>query len=137
LLRTQTDVAELQAALRAHDAGAVLQLYRGDLAPGVSLPDVDADRERMRRDAIRLLSRAARSASAEQAEAMLARVLELDPLDEAALQQMLRLLVGSGRRARAVQTFEQFRQRLGEEIGARPLPATRAALDEPAGDGRV
>lgn len=135
LLRTQTDLAELQAALRANDASAVLRLYRGDLAPGVSLPVVDAEREPIRHQVIRVLLHAARGASPQQAEAILARVLELDPLDEAALQQMLRLLVASGRRARAVQAFEQFRQMLGEQVGARPLPATRAALDATPGDG--
>jgi len=46
-----------------------------------------------------------------------------------------RLLVASGRRARAVEAFERFRQLLGEQIGARPLPATRAALDVPPADG--
>jgi DNA-binding SARP family transcriptional activator len=138
LLRTGSDLAELRAALRAEDAGAVLLLYRGDLAPGVDLEDVNAEREQVRRQVTQLLLRAARAADAPQAEALLARVLELDPLDEAALQQMLRLWVASGRRARAVQAYERFRQMLGEQIGARPLPATRAALDsldEQTGDG--
>ena len=135
LLHVQTDLAELQAALRASDAAAVLRLYRGDLAPGVDLPLVDVERQRLRRQVTQLLSNAAHRAGAQQAEALFARVLELDPLDEAALQQMLRLLVASGRRARAVQAFEQFRQLLGEEVGARPLPATRAALDATPNDG--
>jgi len=135
LQRAQSDFGDLQAALRANDAGKVLLLYRGDLAPGVDLADIDARREQIRHQVTLLLSRAARTVDAQQAEAMLARVLELDPLDEAALQQMLRLLVASGRRARAVEAFERFRQLLGEQIGARPLPATRAALDVPPADG--
>lgn len=129
LLRADSDLAALQAALRAKDAAAALRLYRDDFARGVDLAAVEAARSHLRGDVIALLSSAARTATADDAEALLARVLELDPLDETALQQLLRLLVGSGRRARAVQAFEAFRQRLGEEIGARPLPATRAALD--------
>lgn len=134
LMRASSDLVELRAALRAEDAGAVWLLYRGDLAPGVDLEDVNAEREQIRRQVTQMLLRAAHGAGAQQAEAMLARVLELDPLDEAALQQMLRLLVASGRRARAVEAYERFRQMLGEQIGARPLPATRAALDAQTGD---
>jgi DNA-binding SARP family transcriptional activator len=133
LMRTGSDLAELRAALRADDAGAVLDLYRGDFAPGVDLEEVNVEREQLRRQVAQLLLRAAGGAGAQQAEVMLARVLELDPLDEAALQQMLRLWVATGRRARAVEAYERFRQMLGEQIGARPLPATRAALDAPTG----
>jgi len=129
LLRVESDLAALRTALRTKDATAALRLYRDDYARGVDLPAVEAARARLRSEVVALLSSAAAAAQADDAEALLTRVLELEPLDEAALQQLLRLLVRSGRRARAVQAFEAFRQRLAEEIGARPLPATRAALD--------
>jgi DNA-binding SARP family transcriptional activator len=129
LVRVESDLEELRAALRGKVALRVMELYRGDLAPGVSLAVVDEARERLRREVILFLSSSARGAAAGESEPMLARVVELDPLNEPVVQELLRVLVATGRRARAMQVFEQFRERLGEETGTRPLAATRAVLD--------
>jgi len=129
LLHATSDVEAVEQALREGDAGRVAALFAGELAPGLDLEPVREARERLHRAVVACLANAAAALPPAEAEPLLARVLELEPLHEPAMERLLRLLAGSGRRARAIELYEGFRERLGNEVGARPLPATRAAVD--------
>jgi DNA-binding SARP family transcriptional activator len=54
------------------------------------------------------------------------RLCELRPLDEAAHRSLVERLMQTGERARAVLAAREFADRLHEEVGVRPSPATRA-----------
>ncbi|MBD3782556.1 MAG: winged helix-turn-helix domain-containing protein [Micrococcales bacterium] len=55
------------------------------------------------------------------------RAAGLAPLDEAAVRIRMAALVGSGRRAEAIECFLALRRRLVGELGVEPEPATRSA----------
>src|SRR5579883_655317 len=54
------------------------------------------------------------------------RWLRYDPLQEEACQRLMRLYVAQGNRAAAVQAFEQYCERLTEDLHAEPSPEIRA-----------
>ena len=58
------------------------------------------------------------------------RLDRLQPLDEPAHRELLRLLIAAGDRAGAVQAAREFDTRLRTELGVRPAPVTRAAHAE-------
>jgi hypothetical protein len=61
------------------------------------------------------------------------RAVERDGIHESAVQDLLRLLVATGERERALHLYEAFARRLKEELGAEPEPATRALIDRAPG----
>lgn len=127
LRRVTSDHAQLQAALAAGDAAAVLATYREPFAPGISLDAIDEHRTWLRERAIAVLSAAAGSEA--DAEAYLLKVMELDPLNEDALQALLRRLMQRGKAREARRHYTSFAQRIEEELGMEPLPETREALE--------
>ncbi|MBL8333255.1 MAG: tetratricopeptide repeat protein [Rubrivivax sp.] len=54
------------------------------------------------------------------------RLVDADPLDEAALAPLLRALHAQGRGAEALRRYEDHRERLQRELGLEPAPALRA-----------
>lgn len=131
LRRVQSDHARLMTALEAGDAEGVLAVYREPFAPGLSLDRIDEHRGWLQERVIEVLSDAAETAQPSRAVAYLARIIELDPLNEEALRSLLRRLVGRGRLRVAQRHFGEFSQRLRDEMGLEPLPETRALI-EPA-----
>src|SRR6202008_2572874 len=65
----------------------------------------------------------------EEAIALSAAMLELDPLDEAALEAHVRHLAQAGQTARAREAWRAFAQRLDEDLGVQPGSALRALHD--------
>ena len=128
LTRTQADLWDLQVALKAGEAETVLNLYRGPFAPGLDLPLVNDLREKLFQDVVTCLLTAAQTAPPERARGLLERVLELEPLHERALQDLLELLLQKGRRNEAKRRFGSFAERLRREFGDEPLRETRALL---------
>lgn len=126
LRHTEADLWALEDALAAGDAEQAYRLYREPLAPGVDLPLLDEAREALRQRVIDLLFAVAREGNLDYLE----RVLELEPADEEALQQLLRLLVGRGRRREALLRYRRFAALLKADLGLEPLPETRSLLDE-------
>jgi DNA-binding SARP family transcriptional activator len=61
--------------------------------------------------------------------AWLERLLAADPLDEEAVQELLRRCAAMGRRAEALQRYRLFEKQLAHEIGVRPLPETVALVE--------
>ncbi|MFA5569434.1 MAG: bacterial transcriptional activator domain-containing protein, partial [Trueperaceae bacterium] len=131
LKRVTADVTRLKNAIAARDAVAVLELYLEPLAPGMGLDAVLLVREQLREEVVGLLEGAAAEADGERAEAYLARILELEPLHERALQGLLGHLLQRGRRRDAHKRYRSFARLLEEEMGLEPLPETRELLREP------
>lgn len=124
LERVRSDYAELKRALAERRADVALQLYTEPLAPGLTLELLEDERRQLREEVVALLFAASTGSQPEHATALLARVLELDPLHEAALQALLRLLLGKGRRHEALRRYREFQARLLEETGLAPLDET-------------
>jgi DNA-binding SARP family transcriptional activator len=131
LRNVKSDHARLLAALQAGDAERVVALYREPFAPGLDLEPVEDHRGWLRERAVTVLVEAAEASDQTRAVNLLAKVIELDPLNEEALCSLLRRLVGRGRLREAQRHFGEFSRRLHEEMGLEPLPETRAVL-EPA-----
>lgn len=135
-----TDMQEFRSALERRDWQAALACYRGTFLEGLAFPDLsgyEAWLELERQD----LARAWRMAVHEQvrvlesqtdwpqAERWLSRLLAADPLDEEAVQALMRVLHRAGKPAQAQGVFERFRRSLKAELGVEPLEATRALAD--------
>ncbi|GIW33531.1 tetratricopeptide repeat protein [Meiothermus sp.] len=135
-----TDMQEFRSALECRDWQAALACYRGTFLEGLAFPDLSgygAWLELERQD----LARAWRMAVHEQvrvlesqtdwpqAERWLSRLLAADPLDEEAVQALMRVLHRAGKPAQAQGVFERFRRSLKAELGVGPLEATRALAD--------
>jgi two-component SAPR family response regulator len=85
--------------------------------------------ERKQAHALRQLYRLSlRCSQVEQAELYCRIWCDAFPLDEEAVQSLIRLLVANGRAAEAKRTFHQFEKTLRRELGASPLPETKALL---------
>ncbi len=128
LEHTGADVWRLEQALRARDADAALTLYRGPFAPLVDVPAVVDARTRLERAMVDLLVERAATAHADRAVHYLRRALEIDPLDEGAVQALLGRLVAAGRAGEAEQRYRRFEADLRRELGTEPRAETRAVL---------
>jgi len=120
-------------------------LYRGCFLEGFFVSDSPAfeewalfKRERLARQMSSALHGLAAAHEArgdyEQAQAYARRKLELEPWDEAAHRQVMRLLALGGQRGAALVHYETCRRLLAEELDVEPARAT-TALDESIRDG--
>ncbi|MCE9657834.1 MAG: tetratricopeptide repeat protein [Burkholderiales bacterium] len=142
-LEIATDVAEFEAALREGRIADALPCYAGDLLAGFDDADSEAwtswlgfERERLRaawRDAV--LQRAEGEIDAGEGIALGSRLLEADPLDEAALRLHMRSLAQSGQGGRARQAYRTFVARLQEDLGLAPGVELQALHDSLASPG--
>lgn len=132
------DVQAFDLALREQRIAEALALYRGPLLAGF---DDDANEAwagwlRFERNRLQTAWRTAalghlgrEDADAHEGIALSARLLEADPLDEAALRHHLTLLARSGQAARARQAWRAFAERLRDELGLAPGAELRALHD--------
>lgn len=135
--RFWSDVAAFEAALEAGDSEGALELYRGDLLAGLYvteapafetwLEDRRADLRRRAAAAARSLAERARvDGNAAAAGRWGRRALELAPLDEALVREVIGLLSDVGDRAGAVQEYDSFARRLRAQMDVGPAPETEA-----------
>lgn len=123
LAKTQADLFDLRAAIAQSDTERVLQLFRYPLAPGVDLPLLDEIRETLKNEVVSLLF--TKSGTRKSLEA----ILKLDPLNEEALQQLMKQLIHRGRRLEARQHYKRFADLLKKEMQLEPLEETRRLLN--------
>ena len=121
----------LSAAERGEDEvagqllGLAISLYRGDLLEDEPYAEwAMAERDRLRAmatDTLRALSRIA-LARADHATALqhLDRLAEFDPFDSDVHRELLRVMLGSGRRSEAMRRYSSFRARLAKEFRTEP-----------------
>jgi predicted ATPase/DNA-binding SARP family transcriptional activator len=133
-----TALAEEKDAVALADAAA---LYRGDLLEGLHLDGcadfevwLTGERERWRRWAGRLLGDlvAHHTELGERHEALryARRLLELEPWQEEAHRQVMRLLALDGQRAAALRQYDECARILESELGLPPSEATTALYKE-------
>lgn len=113
---------------------------QGDLLEGfaVSEPRFEewllAERERVRELVLealaKLLAHHTRAGSTERAVTTAARLLALDPLQEAVHHALMRLYVRQGRRAAALKQYQVCVSVLQRELGAEPEPETKQLYQE-------
>jgi DNA-binding SARP family transcriptional activator len=136
------DVAELEDGVRRlqrttleqeRDLAAaeeVLSLYTADLLEGFYAEWALRERERLRLlyldGMARLLGAWAAGDEIDRALGCARRILALDPLREEIHREVIRLCMRAGRRALALQQYEQFRELLAQELGVEPMPETQA-----------
>src|SRR5262249_13680392 len=126
-LEAQTDVFEFDTALREQRIADALPLYAGELLRGFE-DDSEAwsswlnfERERLRgawRAAA--LKHLAQEIDPADAVALSARLLEADPLDEAAIRAHMAWLGKAGQGMRARDAYRNFVDRLSNELGLAP-----------------
>ena len=130
-----------------HQLEEATALYRGSFLEGFSLKDSPAfedwsflTRERLQRQVLTALHRLAgyyeQRDEYERACDYAWRQVELEPWQEEAHQQLMRLLAFSGRRSAALAQYETCRRLLAEELGVEPAEET-TRLYEQIRDGKL
>jgi DNA-binding SARP family transcriptional activator len=133
------DVVAMEDAVSAGDAEAALALYGGKFLDGFHVGDAPGFDEwaASERHRLRSLAREAATACTRQrvaawdltgAVSTARRALEIDPLHEPSLQQVLDVLGKSGDRAEALRAADEFEARVGSELGAVLSPETRSTV---------
>lgn len=134
------DVADFAALVEMRDIPSLeqaIQLYRGDLLEGFSLPDSAAfeewlllTRERLARQAVGALRQVAAHHEAvgiyHQALHYTRREVALDPWAEAAHRRLMRLLARTGQRNAALAQYQSLEQTLARELCVEPEDRTVA-----------
>ena len=116
-------------------------LYRDDLLPGFSVPDSPAfeewllfKRERLQRQVINALQTLAYAyeerSELEQAVELAARIVKLDPYNEEAHRQQMRILARDGRRNASLEVYDRLVKTLQAELGIAPEEETQALFDQ-------
>lgn len=130
----------LSPEARAHLESAVA-LYGGVFLAGFSLPGAGsfeswmaAEQERLRRQVTTalhsLVTTYLASGEHEAGVRQATRLLDLDPLDEEAQRQLMRLLAAQGQRGAALGQYDVWKRRLDEELGAEPEAQTVALAEQ-------
>src|SRR6185312_6000430 len=131
------DVLEFQqaaeVALASGDEAllrSALAAYTGDLLPELAYLERFAARRaalasRYQAVVMRLAEELSRKGAVQEALALFARVLEADPLQEAAVRGTMRALTSDGRRSEALVSYQHLRQRLRDELGVDPDARTQ------------
>ena len=136
------DVAEFGELAGLHDPTALeraVALYRGPFLEGLAVDSAPFEEwvllrsERFNRQLIAALDRLATlyEATGRPSEGIphARRRLELDPWDETAHRQLMRLLARNGQRSAALAQFEACRRVLDEELGLAPARETLALVN--------
>lgn len=127
LQRVNSDYQALRDALDSADKVGVYQRYKEPLAPGLDLLPAIELRESLREEVVALLADTSSESLADAPYLM--KVLELEPLHEEALQQLLKLLIRRGRKREARQRYQKFAERLEAELGLEPLEETQVLIN--------
>lgn len=138
--RIGSDVAELEAALRAGDDAAAAVLYRGPFLDGffLSSPEFErwqaSQRARLEGEVVAALERLAAAAEAEgegkAAAERLRRLAELRPSDPQIAARLIQALGAAGDRVAAIRHAQLHAKLLHEEFELEPDPAVMALAEE-------
>jgi DNA-binding SARP family transcriptional activator/TolB-like protein len=133
--RFTTDAALFETEVAAGELGSALERYRGDLLPGLFVPEAEEfekwlDQERRRLHGLALRAAVALAAERDGAGDLpgairaAARAWELDPDHEPALRRLMELHDRAGAPAQALAAYQQFQARMAAEFSAEPSPTT-------------
>jgi TolB-like protein/DNA-binding SARP family transcriptional activator len=146
--RLLCDAALFERRLRAGEPREALELYGGPLLDGFHLPGVpafgrwlDVRRSGFARAAERAAVGLGRQEEAAGNPAGAARwfrrALDVAPLHESSVLDLMRVLDLSGDRSGAIYVFEAFTARLRDELDLEPAPETCALAERIRGHGQV
>ncbi len=133
------DAVEFTDAIAAGHVAQALELYRGDLLPGLFVREAAQFQEWLEQTRARFQKQAATAAwilaersEAEERETIAAdwarKSVALAPLDERLVRKTLALLGRVGDRAGAVALYEAFHTRLLRDFNVQPAPETAALI---------
>jgi DNA-binding SARP family transcriptional activator len=127
------DLREFRRRANAGEFEAAVDLYRGDLLPGLddewALELRERERERLG-DVLEGLARAAEGrGELREAAGWARRRADLDPLGDDAGRELIRLLAAAGDSAGSLAAYEKLRQRLAAKLGVTPSAATRELVE--------
>jgi DNA-binding SARP family transcriptional activator len=139
LRQEASDIARFRSLIAANTEGALAEavsLYQGTLLAGFTLIEAPAFEDWVRSEAIILsemylsaLDRLATQAADQQAwsEAIryVQKIIQMDPLDEAAQQRLIQLYLRSGSIGRALRQYQQFARELEHELSITPSRETQ------------
>jgi predicted ATPase/DNA-binding SARP family transcriptional activator len=128
--------ARAESTRTARDLERAIAAYGGELLPEDIYEDWTAERRRVlagRYVALLLALAATREPAA--ATDVLHRAVSADPLNEDAQRELIRAYAASGRRAQALEQYDQLRRTLERELAADPEPETRALYRELLAEG--
>ncbi|MCL4263341.1 MAG: AAA family ATPase [Anaerolineae bacterium] len=136
-----TQFCSLVADGREPSLAQAIDLYRGPLLDGFTLPDTplfddwwQLEEEKLRQRYLNALKQLAEMTAVRHdhspAIAYLQRLVQADPLAEEAQQQLIRLHLESDQISQALRQYQQFESELHKKMGLPPAPATRALFQE-------
>ncbi len=124
------DACAFRDALKTDDLQHALDLYAGELLPGLHIdsPDFErwlaSERASLREDAhaaaLELGTRAAGAGAAAEATELYRRALEIAPESALAARHLVETLWHAGRRPAAIEAYERFAANLVSEYGVEP-----------------
>ena len=134
------DAAAFDEAITAGRHEDALQLYRGDLLPGLFIEEapeaerwLEDERARHRRAAVKAawaLAAREESTGEPRAAALWARrAASFEPLDEGSFRRLLTLLERAGEPAAALEAYADFARRLKQDYGVGPSAETRQQVE--------
>ena len=101
-----------------------IELYRGELAPGLYEEWVLRERERLAQRYVKVLHQAARDLAEvgdwDQALSLARKATELDPLSEESCEVLMRLCMARGRSGEALREYQKLEQQMKEEFHLAP-----------------
>jgi len=129
----------LVAAGSLDSLARAMELYRGDLLEGISIRDpafedwLLVERQRLgqlfERALAGLMAQALTAGDRERAAEAARRLLQIDPLSEAAYRTLMQVHADEGQTSRAIKLYKALRDRLHREMGIQPEPETKALCD--------
>lgn len=106
-----------------------LSLYGGEFLPGYDSEWVIREREHLAHRHFQALRRLTRDlfvlGSLEQGAALALQAVALEPLNEEARFDLIRIYAGMGEISQALRHYEAYREMLAEEMGAKPAAVTQ------------
>ena len=133
------DAVAFRDLLASGDPGAALDLYRGDLLPGlyVDSPDfdrwLDSERAGLRQAALAVATELGSDSAAQHdpdsAVAWFQRGLDIVPESDAAAYGLIKNLWHGGHRSAAMEAYERFARHLEAEYGIMPGERLRDLVD--------
>lgn len=119
-----SDHQALEKALAEADATTVARVFKEPLFAGLDLQEFTDAAQVLRERAISLMFESALAAQDDASIELLRRLIEIDPLNEEAVQALLQMLVARGRESEAARTYQRFAARLEKETGLKPQDLT-------------
>lgn len=144
--RLWCDAAALGRRVAAGRFEDALELYRGELLPGLRVEGahglerwLDRRRSELREAAcgaaVTLAARARGGKDFAREAELLGRALEISPEREPVVRDLLRALTRSGDSGRAVQTYRRWSQRFERDLGIPPSDETRELVERIRSEG--